>query len=242
MLSFVALVGCIALVNESTPNGDQFSTTCTLLDTTSACGTCVASSCANQVTACCDDATCKTQLSQFDTCADAGFCTVDTSNEATSALATCMNSSCKDCSAEAQGDGSAPGTVDVSCGAVLDYCNCESASPGSKPFRCDNQSVPNSICCGDVNYPSSGSCSCMPVKCEQLIGTGGCECSPYESGDVSSCNSADGVCCIDIDTGTCSCDPTIEQCDQFGTPVDDCAVAANIGCESSQKAFKSCSQ
>jgi hypothetical protein len=242
--SCVCLVGCILFVNEGTPDGDQFSTMCALLDSTSACGACVASSCANQITACCADTTCKSALSQFDTCADAGICTVDLSSATASALASCMNSTCSACDVVPEsGDGSAPGTVDVNCGAVagFGYCSCEADEPGSKPYRCDQTSIPNSVCCADDNYPTNGSCSCMPIKCDENIGPGGCSCSPDQEGNVSSCDISDGPCCMDED-GTCTCEPdNDEACDQFSTPVDDCTLAKNVGCSSSQKWYTSCS-
>lgn len=244
LAGFVALqVGCILVVNESTPNGDQFGTTCQLLDTTSPCGACIEQQCSAQVTACCTDATCKDALKQFDTCADdAGTCSVDVSTSAANTLGTCINSKCTMCDVVAQGDGGTT-TVDVACStnAPLGYCFCDGNSPGSKLSRCDPTTVPNSICCADNNYPTSGTCTCSTIKCEQEIGVG-CSCSPSANGNEKTCaEPADGTCCRNDNNGFCTCNNDGTPCDQFTTEVGNCDTPASVQCSSSQVWVTSCS-
>ncbi|HEY1954302.1 MAG TPA: hypothetical protein VGH28_01790 [Polyangiaceae bacterium] len=230
---------CILFVDRS-PTGDSFATTCALADQTSACGACAAQSCASELSACCGSSGCRSQLPQFDQCADAGTCLVDESDPTTKTLAQCLDAQCPSVCAAGGATTSDGGGSNVGC--VLDQangsCSCETFI-GANQTRCDTTTIPNGICCADVNWPAEGtSCDCEPVKCDSQID--GCMCSTSGSGKLASCGQGFGPCCASDTFCTCSSD-NAPGCDQFSTPVSSCDVASVITCDNAQVQVNNCS-
>jgi hypothetical protein len=227
-------VGCIAFVDQS-PTGDQFSTTCALGDSTTACGTCIASSCADQMTACCGDRGCRSVLTDVDECASQGTCVLDETNSAASALGTCIENSCfPTCKAYA---GTPTAGAQVSCQAETTSCSCDvGLDIGSD--RCDVTTVPNAICCADMQWPSDyTNCNCYEVKCD-AYSSGDCMCGTFASGNVA-CSRAAGYpyCCSDGSSCTCGTSP----CNTSEYPVLRCDVADAITCGSGYQQVNNCS-
>jgi len=227
----VAHVGCILLV-DSSPTGDQFSTACGVSDGATACGSCMTQNCANELTACCADTSCRSVLSAIDACADAGTCIVDTTNAAAAALVKCVDG-CSACSAMPATPLDA-GTA-IACYTDTHSCNC-SAGSSQNATRCDLTTVPNAVCCADLDYPAANtSCSCAQVRCDLSV-TGDCMCSTSASGNTTTCNS--GTCCANY--GFCTCDQST-SCSTYTSPVSTCGVPSSISCLSSQKRVNNCS-
>ncbi len=240
--SAVTLFGCVLLVGESTPNGDQFSSTCTLLDTTSACGACVAASCSNLVTACCTDDTCKNVLKQFDTCADAGTCTVDLSSTAASNLATCIHGSCTMCVVTNLASDGGGNTTSVNCDnePELDECYCQGGEPGSPIVPCNTSTVTDAVCCADSLYPNSGNCSCTTLRCSG--DSTSCMCSTSADTNFTACNTGGFTrCCMFTGSAFCSCDNDDTECGEDTVSVTDCYQPQNVQCGSNQTWVTGCS-
>jgi hypothetical protein len=95
------------------------------------------------------------------------------------------------------------------------------------------------LCCGQPGWPSSSSCTCYQLACDQYS-TDTCICGAAGTlkHPVPSCSApAGGVCCMGDGAGgtqLCSCHKTLTQCAAGEQVVSSCSVAA-IGCTGSTK-------
>ncbi len=231
-------LGCVLLV-ESSPTGDQFSTACAVADPTSACGACMTQKCGAELSSCCGDATCRSALTEIDQCAEAGTCIVDTTSSFAAALVKCVDQQCTACNAE-------PATptngAKIACfvSSAGDSCNCSAGSQNAT--RCDLTTVPNAVCCADLDYPTSSysSCTCATVTC--MTYGSDCDCSAGSVGNTSTCDTnIGGACCVSSAGGFCSCGSALTSCPSNELAVTDCATPASVGCSTTKKRVNNCS-
>ena len=228
-------------------------------ESSTTCGTCIASSCQQAVDACCASSSCQGDLSYLDGCAgspDSIACTTlttgDLFNDSSgnfATLGTCVQQNCSSpCT------GSSVSTAGVTCVNLGMGCSCTatSSTPSSTP-ACDTTTVVssvggNGICCAPSDYPSvpGSTCTCAPYACgTDNVGECVCSASPdlipggYTS--TASCDaSAGGVCCID-NTGFCSCTASLSEC-SGGTMVFECSPGSGASpCGQTEISVGSCS-
>jgi hypothetical protein len=156
-------------------------------------------------------------------------------------------------------------TVTV-CTALVDQCTCTvqegpATRDASSSTPCNSTAYPDTTCCADDSWPSSGSCLCYTgsVYCGVVqdaftSGEAGCVCSspPQSASQVigatcypggTTTSSMLGICCTFTD-GTCACAAGLHTCESTGTQVATCSAAnfpaPTSGC-SGQTQVKSCS-
>ena len=174
----VALSGCILFVNDDASK--LGTTTCEFQGSDTACGKCIATTCAMELDGCCTDSSCKGQLGWLDTCAaqsDEVSC-----QELTvfaPALAACVQGRCSACAGSDGGAGGAGGGVQTSCYVSTGSCECTAGAGTGNGDACTQAMVAPGLCCADNGWPSA---------------TTTCFCSVDQSGcgtgtvDVASCS------------------------------------------------------
>jgi hypothetical protein len=122
-----------------------------------------------------------------------------------------------------------PGAPGESVGAGVALCNgilgteclCTTGG-GSNNVACSSSSVPNGVCCADLQWPASGlNCSCQGYACIETSSDGSCSCGTLVSGPTTSCAPKAGFTCCQQVHGDCQCGPNVE-CD---SAVGDVVVA-----------------
>ena len=238
-LAFAFLGGCILLV-DSSPSGDQFSSTCTLLgDAATSCATCISQTCGTAFQACCADTSCRPMLGQLDQCADGGSCMPTAAGDAGGALATCVTSMCATaCNQTPPPPDGPPMGYDCYSDNIAESCSCTyNTVPTTVP--CGASSFPNALCCQDKSYPTgnSSSCGCAAVTCSDF--GSGCTCAPNNGGmSGTTCDTNTYTTCCASGT-TCLCGNDI-SCTSSQTQVFDCASLSNFSCSSTQLATSNC--
>jgi hypothetical protein len=232
-----ALPSCILLV-DSSPTGDQFSTTCSLLASASPCATCVAQMCGTELDACCADPACRPMLGQVDSCAEAGLCSFDAGEDASSTLASCVTTKCATtCVSTTPPDGPSE-AIDCSLDSIDEDCSCTLGTGNSQ--ACNTGLFAPAVCCAASGWPSSGGCACGAVQCQ--ASTDGTSCSCVFDTDVTSpvtCDELDyGTCCIG--PAGCSCYSDV-PCTGSETEVSSCNTATYT-CASGDKSVSDCRQ
>lgn len=236
LLVAAALPSCILLV-DSSPTGDQFSSTCGLLASASPCATCVTGMCGSELDACCADTACRPMLSQVDSCAEAGICSFDAGEDASSTLASCIATMCATTclTNEPAPDGPSQG-VDCTIDNIDELCSCTLGTGNGQ--SCNTSTFEPAVCCAAIGWPASGGCACGAVQCE--ASTDGTSCSCVFDTTVASpvtCDELDyGTCCIG--PGGCSCYSSV-PCTGSEMEVDSCNTATYT-CASGDRAVSDC--
>lgn len=219
MLVAVALPSCL-LFAESSPTGDQFTSTCSLLASGSPCATCVASMCGTELDACCADTACRPMLAEVDSCAEAGACTFDAGEDASSTLASCIATKCKTtCVSTVLPDGATQG-IDCTVDNINEECSCTLGTAGNTQ-SCNTSFFAPSVCCASSGWPTSGGCACGGVQCEASSDGMSCSC-------VFDTTVTNPVTCDGIDYGTCCIGP------------GGCSCYSNVPCAGSEMEVSSC--
>jgi hypothetical protein len=247
LVATLAAAGCIAFVND---DPSSLTTTCHFDGDDTACGRCVATSCAQALDTCCGDSVCsQTSLPLLASCFQASsLCSTFLTSSPD--LATCIATSCGACNGAGTvtpdggkdtsdagtfkaSDGAVPpapdaGTTD--CTPIGDSCFCSLGSPNG--VTCNQAGIKGGgLCCASYGWPTAtgGTCECEPFSCTPE--SFGIECRlGSDSTGTLSCS------------GGCSygtyCECTGETCD--GTQVAQCDVT-QVGCDSSEVQVTSCS-
>jgi hypothetical protein len=228
-----ALSGCILFVNDNQPYGKA----CKFQGSDTACGRCVATTCASQLDACCGDKSCEEQLTWLDECvstADSISCEVLASTAPD--LVACLEQECSACpGADGGAGGGGDGAVSPSCSTYDAYCICVvDGVPGGG--SCTPETVSPGLCCADSSYPAADtSCTCETFSCTTT--SDGADCSLSETSTGLSSYSGN-VCCS---TGSsCYCSDSLDACDGDETQVAECTVDS-VRCPSGETDVTSCS-
>jgi hypothetical protein len=230
----VAGWGCIFFVND---DPSKLGSTCHFQGESTACGQCVATTCAKQLDACCASSSCASSLSSLDQCAaDADVVACGQLTTLAPDLGSCIESACAACGGSDAGVEAAAGSTN--CYKSGDSCFCSAGQQHANGFVCNTGTLPGpGLCCADYGWPqaTASQCSCEPFSCTQESGGGICSLGV----DSTLTTSWSGTGCCSLGT-TCLCDDSTSSCPGSETQVDTCTVAA-IGCGSSQVQVTSCS-
>jgi hypothetical protein len=220
--------GCIFFVND---DPSHLAPACHFSGDGTACGACMAHSCAGQVASCCGTASCMDSLAAC--AADPQSC--GTLAAAQPDLGTCIAASCAVCfSVGIDGGGadtSPPGSTN--CFKTGDECLCSVGSPNG--VACNPNTLPGpGLCCADYGWPSATNslCTCEPFSCTPTSGGADCSLGP----DSTRTTTWSGTCCVS--GSTCSCDDV--GCSGASNPLSECTVN-DITCYSNQVQVTSCS-
>jgi hypothetical protein len=123
-----------------------------------------------------------------------------------------------------------------------DTCTCEADSSSPNDETCKKAEIANHICCGDSEWPNSGSCTCtLGLQCAPLdpgASDPGCFCVGSTSfSEVvlgfemdNECSEATGnTCCLNEAKGTCACYEG-KTCEAGETNVMMCAGNVPLKC------------
>jgi len=251
---------CVLFIEPATDLGG----TCHFSGETATCGSCLVRACRAVVNQCCADGLCRGQVGDLDACATNGgaACSPIVSpfapSPASDALASCLLQQCdKDCGSVSTlptpvtpgGPGTpVPNTAtSTSCDkdSTSKSCACEipSVTAPANTLGCSPTSVSNALCCADLDWPLGGTrCDCKTVACATTNGGGGCKCTTFGEGPLTSCSTGGGCCSIG---GSCECGANPNLCSLApGTAglnsVSSCG-RTTIGCGTNRKAIARCS-
>ena len=217
-------------------------------DDSSPCGQCIAKSCQQPVNECCASEACTQSLEVLDRCATGSSC--GTISAVSSALASCIASSCPVCSTTDGGAGRADGASNPDaaprfssdCGDLGKHgCICSAGGAGDDT-ECSTASTNGGFCCADRGWPEGDGtlCSCAPFTCEPVTGNAfvdvRCRLEDLHTGITEATGSK---CCIDVFLEECKCGPSDMGCDPENV-VPRCTVDV-MRCISSRSIVDSCS-
>ncbi len=120
------------------------------------------------------------------------------------------------------------------CGTTSTSCDCTTGTAvGANGQSCNNQTVPNAVCCAQIGWPGGQTvCSCNSYLCQART-DGSCSCDLESGGATSTCSPQAGMKCCQHVHSSCECGLNV-TCD---TSVGDVAVttctAATAQCPSS---------
>ncbi len=153
--------GCILFVGDPSLE----TTACQFQGETTACGSCIKTSCQPQVNACCLDHDCASQLTNLDLCAETGACASLAASSGLAALGSCVAAACPSSCSSVTG----AGNPDIACQTDSTVCTCalvggygyDSIVGGTNVPTC-SEATTGFVCCAQTGWPSeTSSCNCI---------------------------------------------------------------------------------
>jgi hypothetical protein len=227
--------GCVLLVNPP-----SYGPHCAFKGASTPCGKCLATSCIEEVDACCLDGSCGGVITDVESCAtksDAHCAALQSATDAGgahAALSACVVSHCKDVCTASLTDCMPAALGDVNA------CSCFSDNtPNATP--CTSVGHPTLRCCAPTGWPAKAlECDCLAVICVPIGGGCMCELSTmdYEH-RATECPGGPGIhCCVDQTKASCTC--SSNTCLATDTVVSKCDITP-LECGSGTHQVDSCS-
>jgi len=242
-------MSCVLFVEPAPDLND----TCHFAGEYATCGSCLASQCRAFVDRCCSDGACRNEVADIDGCATSGGAACravafpSSKSVASDQLAACLLDTC-DAACGTPSMLGAPGETPAAATTCTvpsngTSCRCTAAATGGDSTTCASSTIPNALCCADLDWPLAGTrCDCRTVACETTESGKGCRCSRTSSGPLTSCSTG-GSCCMG--GGSCECGGATNLCALLPGTGGYAGVAqcgrSTVSCGSTAKAVSRCS-